>query len=71
VPYFDRFDIVSAYYLFLTFYHDGQASKFYGRLCKLLKHFRPGPSLSDETDLTENGRAIYDRLVEHHLATAH
>ena len=56
--YFDRFDIVEAYYLALSECHSGQWSKEYARLCKLMSYFKPKHSLSTET-LSENGREIY------------
>ena len=61
--YFDRFDICEAWYLYAVDYHNGQWSKEYkifGRLNKM--QFRPAPGLTIDK-LTENGRAIYDRLV--------
>lgn len=62
--YFNRFDVAEAWYLFLSNYHEGQGSEKYARLCKLLKSFRPSPMLNDEDSLSENGRVIYDNLVE-------
>ena len=59
---FDRFDICEAYYLFLSFYHEGQWSDKYKRLCKLLKYFKPSDLLRDEENLSENGRAIFWEL---------
>jgi hypothetical protein len=56
--YFDRFDIVEAYYLALSECHSGQWSREYARLCKIMRYFKPGHSLSSET-LSENGREIY------------
>ena len=55
--YFDRFDIVEAYYLALSECHSGQWSKEYARLCKIMRYFKPSHSLSTET-LTENGHEI-------------
>ena len=62
--YFDRFDICEAYYLYASLYHGGQFTKLYevfGRLDNL--KFRPSPVLR-LSSLTENGRSIYDSLVE-------
>ena len=62
--YFDRFDICEAYYLYASHYHGGQSSRLYevfGRLYNI--QFRPSPVLRLES-LTENGRSIYDSLVE-------
>jgi hypothetical protein len=60
---FDRFDIVEAFYCYMVDYHGGQSSKEYrltGVFAKL--EFSPRPNLDADT-LTENGRAIYDALV--------
>lgn len=62
--YFDRFDICEAYYLYAMLYHGGQWSKEYaifGRLHNM--GITPRPGLRDEDDLSENGRAIFNRLV--------
>jgi len=67
--FFNRFDVAEAYFLFFSHYHEGQGSQKYQRLCKLLRHFQPGPLLSVET-LTENGRAIYDGLARREEAAA-
>lgn len=58
---FNRFDIVEAYYLFFTQYHEGQWSEKYSRLSKITTYFKPaigGVTLSD------NGLAIYNNLVQ-------
>lgn len=60
----NRFDICEAYYVYAMLWHSGQASKEYaifGRLHRM--EFSPRPSLSSETDLEDNARAIYDNLV--------
>ncbi len=61
-PYFDRFDICEAYYLYARVYGEYETT---GRLHNM--QFTPGLSLrtSDEpeTALTENGQAIYYALV--------
>ena len=57
--YFNRFDIVEAWFLALADCHGGQWSPEYERLCKLGRFFRPSPLLSPDS-LSENGRAIYD-----------
>ena len=62
--YFDRFDICEAYYLYASDYHGGQWSKLYevfGRLHKL--KFKPG-SLFGYWSLSNNGKGIYNSLVE-------
>jgi hypothetical protein len=62
--YFNRFDIIEAYYLFGCNYHSGQWSKEYAYTGRCLNMgFRPSPLL-DEESLTDNGREIYNSLVE-------
>lgn len=70
-PHFDRFDIVEAHYVFLSHYHEGGGSESYRRLSTMETRlrFRPRPDLSLDT-LSENGRAIYARLVARHAAAA-
>lgn len=61
--YFDRFDICEARYLYVADYHGGQGSELYkvfGRLNNL--GFKPSPLLSYD-NLSENGKDIYDNLV--------
>ena len=60
--YFDRFDVCSAWYLFLEQYHEGQGSDRYARLCKLMETFYPSPLLCYET-LNDNAREIFHSLV--------
>ena len=60
--YWDRFDIVEAHYLFCRDWHGGQWSDLYARMCRISKYFTPGLYLEYES-LTENGQAIYDKLV--------
>lgn len=67
--FFDRFDIAEAYYLFLAHYHEGQASEKYRRLSRMTNYFKPSPLLSVEK-LSENGREIYEALVEREEARA-
>jgi hypothetical protein len=57
--YFDRFDIVEAYYLALTHCHAGQWSREYARLCRMAGYFRPSPMLSVDS-LSDNAREIYE-----------
>ena len=59
--YWDRFDIVEAHYLFCRDWHSGQWSDLYARMCRIQKYFTPGTFLEYES-LTENGKAIYDKL---------
>lgn len=65
MPYFDRFDVVAAWYVFLCQWHDGRGRGWasYGRLSRLLGYFTPSALLNTEDDLSENGRLIYDALV--------
>ena len=56
--YFDRYDIVAAWYLALSDCHNGQYSREYRRLSNMLTYFRPSPILSVDT-LSDNGREIY------------
>lgn len=63
---FDRFDILSAYYLFGSLYHGGQFTKVYSYMGRALNAgFTPGPIFSYKS-LTDNGKMIYDTLVESH-----
>jgi len=39
--YFNRFDIVTAHYVFNALHHEGQWSDRYKRLSKILSYFRP------------------------------
>jgi hypothetical protein len=61
MPEFNRFDIVEAWYLYLSDNHSGQFSPEYKRLCAILEYFRPSPLLRYET-LSDNAREIYDQL---------
>ena len=61
--YFDKFDICEAWYLYAADYHCGQWSKEYaifGRLHNI--QFKPSPLLSFES-LSDNGKEIYNNLV--------
>lgn len=61
--YWDRFDICEAYYLYCADYHSGQWSKEYAALFHLWRiGFRSGVNLR-LSNLTDNGRAIYNALV--------
>lgn len=62
--YFDRFDIVSAYYHFFIGYHAGQYSRKYERLSKIMSYYRPSLSDQHADNMTENAREIYNQLVE-------
>ena len=56
--YWDRFDIIEAWFLALSHCHSGQSSREYLRLCKMKEYFQPCCLLS-VTTLSENGEAIY------------
>jgi hypothetical protein len=56
--YYDRFDIVHAWYHYCTNWHTGQASREYARLSRISKYFSPGM-----TALSENAQEIYLSLV--------
>jgi hypothetical protein len=61
--YWNRWDIVSAYYAYYTDWHTGQASYEFARLCRIRRYFNPGPYFDGYASLTENGEAIYDELA--------
>lgn len=66
-PYFDRFDICTAYYAFASECHDGQWSEVYeifGRLHNL--QFSPGMGGCSWGTLEENEREIYCNAWIHH-----
>ena len=61
---FNRFDIVEAYHLYARDYHTGQGSIEYQWLSRIsLMGFKPSATLCYDS-LTDNGKAIYDRLLE-------
>lgn len=62
--YFDRHDIIEAYWLALSEWHDGRGrgKQSYGRFSRMTRYFRPSPILRPDT-LTENGRMIYDAIT--------
>ena len=64
--YFDRFDICEAYYCFGVLYNGPMGCGFNDTLCRLEGiQFQPSLSVERklEAGLTENGRAIFDKLV--------
>ena len=63
MAYWNRFDIVEAYYLFFLEYHEGQGSKKYRRLCKMDKYWLPSPIFGMKS-LSDNAKEIYNQLVE-------
>jgi hypothetical protein len=63
--YFDRFDICEAYWLYSNDYHEGMFSAIYkitGRLINM--KFKISPCFNGYEDLSENGKEIYNSLVE-------
>ncbi len=64
---FDRFDIVSAYYHFFVQYHEGLSSRKYERLCKILSYYSPSESEQHPENMTENAQTIFDELVKREL----
>jgi hypothetical protein len=60
---FDRYDILSAYWLFGSLYHGGQGTPEYAYMSRAEKcGFGPGPIFSFKS-LTDNGQEIYNALV--------
>ena len=65
--YFDRFDITEAYYMYYVQNHGGQYTHEYERLSRILERWEPRPLLRSEDDLSDNGRVIYDNLVQENI----
>ena len=64
---FDRFDICEAHYVLAMLWHGGMGCSLYAKFSQLERiQFRPSPMLSGPEDLTENGREIYEQLLETH-----
>lgn len=65
--YWDRFDICEAWYVFASLWHGGKGSWLYAKLGQLDRlGFKPGIMLRGRSNLSENGQAIYDGLVQAH-----
>ena len=73
MPYFDRFDVAMAWYVFLVTHHDGQFSDRYIRLCELTGpdfRFSPGAAFSESAFIAgeypewENALSIYESICE-------
>ena len=62
--YFNRFDIVEAHYAYACDHHYGQSSWLYARLCRIQRYFNPGSMWSGYDSLSENGKAIYNNLID-------
>lgn len=60
--YYNRFDIVDAYYWWYVHHHNGQSSPEYARLCRIQKYYKPSSLHKGPSD--ENARAIYDNLCD-------
>ena len=59
--FFNRFDVLDAWYIYLSDNHRGQWSKEYKRLCKMLQYYQPARMLK-RSRLNENAQAILERL---------
>jgi len=72
--YFDRFDICEAYFVYAMLWHSGgltERDKYHNHSIDQILHnveFRISPMIEDENDLTENGLAIYNDLVNKYEA---
>ena len=62
--YFDRFDIVEAYWLYLCEHYSGMFHPNYVRRCRIETGLKFKPSCFSYEDLNENSQIIYDSLVE-------
>lgn len=64
--YFDRYDILAAWDLWLTGHHTGQWSPEYKRHCQLRERtgFYPSPSDQYFETLSENAQEIYRSICE-------
>ena len=65
MPYFNRFDICNAWYMFASLFHEGQGSDSYaifGRLHRL--GYEPGLSAQSQRPerLSENAQEIFAQL---------
>lgn len=64
MPWWDRFDICSAYFWYAVDYHGGQNSetyKIFGRLERM--KFKVSPLHGSIEDESENAQAIYENLL--------
>lgn len=60
--YFDKFDIVSAYYLYFSLCHTGQWSKEYSRMSKISRYYKNPICYFGK--LSDNGKQIFLNLLE-------
>jgi hypothetical protein len=63
MPYFERFDILEAHLAYADEWHSGQWSELYARSCRIRKYYTPSLTWCGYDSLTENGKEIYDLLV--------
>jgi predicted RNA-binding protein (virulence factor B family) len=62
--YFDRWDILEAYVTFCSDWHSGQSSELYEKLCRANRLIKLSPLHRGYESLSDNGKEIYDNLVE-------
>ena len=67
--FWNRFDIVEAHYAFHKDHHCGLWSPEYETLCRISKYYHPSMLGCTYDSLTENGKMIYDNLVETRVNT--
>jgi hypothetical protein len=67
--YWNRFDIVEAWFLALEHCHSGMFSEEYRRMCRVMEYFNPSPFLSVER-LSENGLVIYENACRRLLGNS-
>lgn len=60
--YYNKFDIVSAYYLYFSLCHTGQSSKEYSRLSKINRYYHN--PVCYFRDLSDNAKEIFINLLE-------
>ena len=58
MPYYDRFDIIHAHYVWNLEHHGGQSSPEYAKVCRIEKYFKPGFM----STMSENAQAIHAKL---------
>jgi len=59
----DRFDVVEAYFAYLSDYHSGQGSIEYKRLSKILSYYKPSPLFKGYESLSDESKEIYISLA--------
>ena len=58
----DRWAILEAYHWFFVYYHGGQGSRSYQRLCRIQRWYRPHLLHTGYHDLSEPAREIFHKL---------